>query len=161
LRREGFYIGFRKIVARLPQKTPVTKAAIRPAATASLVASRKRQQGNVPSLLDGAGQAALVRGANPRQTARHDLSAFGHKPLQQTNIAVRDGVNLFRAEFAYLLAAKKLAASAGTTLRAPAGPPTGTTLSTLSRAALGGCCARLGRLCLCFVCHRKFLFFSS
>jgi hypothetical protein len=158
LRREGFYIGFRKIVARLPQKSPVTKAVIRPAETAALVASRKWQQGNVPGLLDSASQTALVGGANPRQTARDNLSAFCHKPLQQTNIAVRDGVNLFGAEFAHLFAAEELAAAAG-----PAGPPgtpswppartTLSTLSALSRTALGWCCACLGRLRLCFVCH--------
>src|SRR6516165_10558314 len=146
LRRDGFYIRFRSIVARAPQKSPVTKAVIRPAGPTALVAGRKRQQGNVPGLLDGAGQAALVRSTHPRQTARHNLAAFGHKPLQQTNIAVWDCVNLFGAEFAHFLAAEKLAASARTAGPAgtPAGPSARATLSTLSRAALGWCCARLG-----------------
>jgi hypothetical protein len=162
LRREGFYIGFRSIVVRLPQKTPVTKAALWPGGSAALVAGREWQQGNVPGLLDRAREAALVRRAHSRQTPRYDLPAFGHKPLQQTNIAIRDCVNLLGAELAYLLAAEELAATAGTaTLRATAGPSPWTTLSrtalstrpTLRWTALGCCCARLGRLSLCFVCH--------
>jgi len=75
----------------------------------------KRQQGDVPGLLDGAGQAALVRGANAGEPAGHDLAALGHKPLQQPYVAVRNRVNLLSAELADLLAAEKLAASAGTT----------------------------------------------
>src|SRR6185503_6915461 len=81
----------------------------------SLVPRCKRQQGDVPCLLDCAGQASLVRGANAREPARHYLAALGHKPLQQTNIAVRDRVNFLRAELADLLAAEELAASARTT----------------------------------------------
>jgi hypothetical protein len=82
-----------------------------------LVARGKRQQGDVPGLLDGAGQAALVRGANAGEPPRHNLAALGHKSLQQTDIAVRNGVNLFRAKLANLLAPEKLAAAAGTTGR--------------------------------------------
>ena len=73
---------------------------------------RKRQQGDVPSLLDGAGQAALVRGADTGEPPRHNLAALGHKALQQTNIAVRNRIDLLGAELADLLAAEKLAASA-------------------------------------------------
>jgi hypothetical protein len=80
----------------------------------ALVPRCERQQGDVPGLLDGAGQAALVRGANAGETPGHDLAALGHKALQQTDIAVRDRVNLLGAELADLLAAEELAASAGT-----------------------------------------------
>ena len=73
----------------------------------------KRQQGDVAGLLDGAGQAALVRGANAGEPPRHDLAALGHKSLQQPDIAVRNRIDLLGAELAHLLAAKELAAAAG------------------------------------------------
>ena len=84
------------------------------AALVFLVTRRKRQQSDVASLLDGPGEAALVRGANTGQTPGNDFAAFSHKPLQQAHIAVRDGVDLLGAELADLLAAEELAASAGT-----------------------------------------------
>ena len=84
-------------------------------ATSRLVPCGKRQQGDVAGLLDGAGQAALVRGANAGEPPGHNLAALGHKPLQQANIAVRDGVDLLGAELADLLAAEELAAAARTT----------------------------------------------
>ena len=80
--------------------------------TSSLVPCSKGQQGDIPGLLNGAGKATLVLGADASQTAGHNLAALGHKALQQTDIAVGNGVNLFRAELADLLAAEKLAASA-------------------------------------------------
>jgi hypothetical protein len=82
-----------------------------------LVARRKRQQGDIPSLLDGASKTALVGGANAREPPRDNLAAFSHKPLQQANIAVRDRIDLLGAELANLLAAKELAATAGATRR--------------------------------------------
>jgi len=72
------------------------------------------QQGDVASLLDGAGQAPLMRGANAREPARHNLAALSHKALQQPHIAVRDRIDLLGTELANLLATEKLAASAGT-----------------------------------------------
>ena len=75
----------------------------------------KRQQGDVAGLLDGAGQAALVGGADAGEPAGHDFAALGHKPLQQPDIAVGDGVDLLGTELADLLAAEELAASAGST----------------------------------------------
>jgi hypothetical protein len=83
----------------------------------SLVARRKRQQGDIPSLLDGASEAALVGRANAREPPGNDLAALGYKPLQQTNITVGDRIDLLGAELANLLAAKELAATAGTTRR--------------------------------------------
>jgi hypothetical protein len=72
----------------------------------------KRQQGDVPGLLDGAGQAALVRSANAGEPPGHDLAALGHKPLQQPDIAVRNRINLLGTELADFLATEKLSAAA-------------------------------------------------
>src|SRR5271165_4302138 len=87
----------------------------------ALVPCGKRQQGDVPSLLDGAGQAALVGGANAGEPAGHNLPTLSHKPLQQPNIAVRDRVNFLSTELANLLAAEELATTAGSALRPAAG----------------------------------------
>ena len=75
----------------------------------------ERQQGDVPSLLDGTGQAALVRGTNAGEPPRHDLATLRDKPLQEPDIAVRDGVDFLGAEFTDFFAAEKLAAAAGST----------------------------------------------
>jgi hypothetical protein len=72
------------------------------------------QQGDVAGLLDCAGEAALVRGANAGQAPGHDLAALGHELLQETDVPVGDGVDLVGAELADLFAAEKLAAAAGT-----------------------------------------------
>jgi hypothetical protein len=80
-----------------------------------LVPRGKWQQGDVPGLLDGAGQAALVRGANAGEPPRHNLAALGHKPLQQPHVAVWNRVDLLGAELADLLATEEFAASAGST----------------------------------------------
>jgi len=79
-----------------------------------LVPRGERQQGDIASLLDGARETALVRGANTGEPPRDDLSALGHKALQQADIAVGYRVNLLGAELADLLAAEKLSAAAGT-----------------------------------------------
>src|SRR5215472_15778124 len=79
--------------------------------TRHLVVSCERQQGDVPGLLDGSREPPLVRGANSGQAAGHNLAALGHKPLQQTDIPVGNGVDLLGAELAHFLAAEKLAAS--------------------------------------------------
>jgi hypothetical protein len=78
-----------------------------------LVPCGKRQQGDIPGLLDGAGQTALVRGANASETPGHNLAALSHKALQQADIAVGNRIDLLGAELADLLAAEELAASAG------------------------------------------------
>ena len=120
----------------------------------------KRQQGDVPCLLDRLGQAPLVRGANTRQPPGHNLAALSHKSLQQPHVAVGDCVNLFRTELANLLATEKLATPARSAAGASAW--TGTTAArsrarpralSLSRtrsgplSALRSCgCARLVRL---------------
>jgi hypothetical protein len=41
----------------------------------------KRQQGDIPGLLDGAGQAALMRGANASEPPGHNLATLGYKTL--------------------------------------------------------------------------------
>jgi hypothetical protein len=78
-----------------------------------LVPCGERQQGDVPGLLDGAGQAALVCSANAGEPPGYDLAALGHKPLQQPDVAVRDRVDLLSTELADLLAAEELSAAAG------------------------------------------------
>jgi hypothetical protein len=107
---------------------------------------RERQKGNVPRLLDGAGQTALMRRTYAGQAAGHNLAALGNKSLQKANIPVRDGVNLLGAELAHFLATEKLAAAAWTAARTSAltGRP--------ARAALRWC-APFGRPYWCFICH--------
>jgi hypothetical protein len=78
-----------------------------------LVPCGKRQQRDIPSLLDGAGQAALMLGADAGEPAGHYLATLGHKALQQPDIAVGNCVDLLGAELADLLATEELAASAG------------------------------------------------
>jgi len=91
-----------------------------------LVPGGKRQQGDVPGLLDGAGKAALVRGADAGEAAGHDLAALSHKALQQADVAIRNRVDLLGAELADLFAAEELAASAGSALGTSAlGPSAG------------------------------------
>jgi hypothetical protein len=85
------------------------------AASGKLVACCERQQCNVPRLLDGARQPPLVRGADTGQPPRHNLAALSHKLLQQPYVAIRNRIDLFRAELADLLAAEELATSAGST----------------------------------------------
>ena len=75
----------------------------------------ERQQGNIPGLLDGASETALVRGANAGEPPRNNFSALGHKALQQANISVGNRVNLLGAKLADLLAAEELSAAAGAT----------------------------------------------
>jgi hypothetical protein len=106
----------------------------------------KGQQGDVACLLDGPRQTALVGCANAGEAAGHNLTAFGYESLQQTDIPVRDGVNLFGAELAHFLAAEKLAAAAWTAARTSAltGRP--------ARTALWWC-APFGRPNWCFICH--------
>jgi hypothetical protein len=84
----------------------------------------ERQQGDIPGLLDGASQTALVRGANAGEPPRDNLAALGNEALQQTDIAVRDRVDLLGAELADLLTAEEFSAAAGST-RGPAAGSTG------------------------------------
>jgi hypothetical protein len=123
----------------------------------------KRQQSDVPRLLDGPRQTTLMRCADAGQTARHNLSALGYKSLQQTNIAIGDRIDLLGAELANFLAAEKLAASAwaaawpaaGTTRRPAAGtaPWPAARPWTVTRFRLRWCRARLGRTSWSFVRH--------
>src|SRR5690348_13304990 len=48
----------------------------------SLERRRERQQRDVARLLDGVGQPALVRRADPGDAARHDLAALGDEGVQ-------------------------------------------------------------------------------
>ena len=78
-----------------------------------LVPCGKRQQGDIPGLLDGPGQSALMRSTHAGDPARHNLAAFGHKPLQQPDIAIRDRIDLLGTELADFFAAEELSATAG------------------------------------------------
>jgi hypothetical protein len=69
-------------------------------------ASGKRQQCDIPRLLDGQGQSSLVRSANSGQPPRDDLAALRHELRKQSDIFVIDGLNFLHAELANLLAAK-------------------------------------------------------
>src|SRR5437764_6876378 len=106
----------------MPLKEPPCTSLARPYVNRKrfLVPRCKRKQRDVPSLLDRASQTTLVGRANASEPARHNLAALCHKSLQQANIAVRNRVNLLRAELADLLAAEKLAASARATARTTA-----------------------------------------
>jgi hypothetical protein len=123
------------------------------------VARCERQQGDIPGLLDGASEAALVGGTDTRQPAGNDLAALGYEALQQTDIAIRDGVNLLGAELADLFAAEEFSAAAGAAGRTgcsrrttAAGVTAGAGLSRLATWASRGCAA-LWRLALCLVGH--------
>jgi hypothetical protein len=91
--------------------------------------SRKRQQGDIPGLLDRSGKAPLVRSANTRQPARDDLAAFGHELGQQPNVFVVDSLNLFNAKLADLLTPEILA-----TTFAPSTGSTGTRSAAIATA---------------------------
>src|SRR6266849_167971 len=66
----------------------------------------KRQQRNVPRLLDGGRQTPLVRCANAGQAPRNNLAALRHELGEQPDIFVVDGFNFLHAELADFLAAK-------------------------------------------------------
>ena len=149
--------GFVSIPARLkscldtkpltPKSNRQLRRSHRAAGQLRLVPRRKRQQRNVPRLLDGTGQTALMRSANTGQPPRHNLATLGHKPLQQTDIPVWNGVDLLSAELADLFAAEELAASArsaGST-GATSGTAARATGSTGRAFALWCWCAHFGR----------------
>jgi hypothetical protein len=105
--------------------------------------SRKRQQGNVASLLDGGGKTTLVRSANSRQPAWHDFAAFGHELGQQPNVLVVDSLNLFDAKLADLLTPEILA-----TAFAPSARSTRTRSAAIATAVRAiGTIWTLGPLC--------------
>jgi hypothetical protein len=86
----------------------------KPAQNVQLVLRGKRQQSDVASLLDGAGEPALMRGAHSGQAPGHDLAALSNELLQQAHIAVGNRVDLLGAELADFFAPEELAAAAGT-----------------------------------------------
>ncbi len=91
-----------------------------PAARVELEAGCEGEQGDVARLLDGEREATLVAGADAGEAARNDLAALGDEALEEADVAIADGVDLFGAELADLFAAEELA-SAGP----PPGPPAG------------------------------------
>ncbi len=88
--------------------------------------TRKRQQGDVARLLDGIGQAALMRRAYAGQAARHDLAGFRYKLRKQPHILVVDTVDLLDAELANLLAPEEFPSAFARPSRASAGTASGT-----------------------------------
>src|SRR6266853_407979 len=86
--------------------------------------SGKRQQGNIPRLLDRSRQTALVRHAHAGQASWRDLAAFRYELRQQTHIFVIDRLDLLDAELANFFAPEVLTAAFPRTARAPAGTRT-------------------------------------
>jgi len=82
--------------------------------TRSLEARRKRQQGNVAGLLDGASETALMRGAHTGEAAGNNFAALGHEALQETHVTVWDSVDLLGAELANLLAPEEFTGARAT-----------------------------------------------
>src|SRR5579872_2389742 len=118
----------------------------------------ERQQGDIPCLLDGARQTALVGSTDTREPPGHDLATLGNELLQKTNVPIGDGIDLLGAELADFLAAEELATSAGSAAGASAGTSTGSAAgpagSTTARPTGGRCCcACFGRPGSCFVSH--------
>jgi hypothetical protein len=97
------------------------------------------KQSDVARLLDRKAKAALMPCAYTGQTARNNLAALGDKTLQQTDVAVRDRIDLLGAELAHLFAPEEFAAARATrscaarTWRAGTGARAGVT------AAWAGC----------------------
>src|SRR5690349_14724607 len=75
------------------------------------MSGRKRQQRDIPRLLDRRGKAALVRRANAGQPSWHDLAALRYELREQAHVLVIDGVDLLDAEFAHLFAAEVFASA--------------------------------------------------
>jgi hypothetical protein len=121
----------------------------------TLVTRGKRQQSDIPGLLDGASETALVRGTDSREPPGNNLATLSYEALQQANVAVRDGIDLLGAELANLLAAEKLAAAARTACRTRTACCT-ISLVAAARTGLAGwgrSCAGLRRLDCSFVGH--------
>jgi hypothetical protein len=137
--------------------------AIEPACSGeNLEARGEGEQSNVARLLDGQAKTTLMPCAYTGQATRNDLSPLCDEALQQTNIAVRDSIDLFGAELADLLAPEKLTAT-----RAAAGSASGSWATGSTRAGAGmagrvtgvaaawaGCmCVLLGGVRAGFVSH--------
>src|ERR1035438_1543905 len=91
---------------------------------------REGQQRDVAGFLDGVGEAALVGGADARDTARDNLAPLRDEGVQHLDVLVVDVVNLFDAEAANLLAAKVLFFLGGDGFIAAGGPLSGAAWST-------------------------------
>src|ERR1019366_5871061 len=126
----------------------------------SLAARREGQQCDVARLLDSLGDAELMGRANPRQAARNDLAALGHKAGEQTHVLVIDAVDLLGAELADLLAPEELAAAIATATagasaagaRSRGGTGTGGTWSSFGCRCFGSLRSCLFRT---LVCHNS------
>ena len=104
-----------------PSGSRTLRLAPGPGAQTPALPSAERQQGDVARLLDGVGQAALVRRAHAGQTAGNDLAAFRHEGGEQAHVLVVDAVDFLDAEFANLLATEEFPSAFAGTARATAG----------------------------------------
>src|SRR5271165_7433742 len=99
----------------------------------------ERQQRDVARLLDGVGQAALVRRAHAGQPPRHDLARLSYKLAEQPHVLVVHRVDLLHAELANLLAAEELpsafARPSGTARTSARPRPTRPTIAFRARCA--------------------------
>ena len=82
----------------------------------------KRQQSDIPRLLDRRAQPSLMRRAHTRQPARYDLSTLGDELREQAHVFVIDRFNLLGAELAHFLAAEVFAAAGPTAFASPSRP---------------------------------------
>src|SRR5689334_24317116 len=94
-------------------------------------ATRKRQQRDVASALDGHAQSSLVTRADARHAARQNLAALLHELRQNVRALVVDEVHLLDAKLADFLFAEILALAAGT----PSGASRAAFAPSASRAA--------------------------
>src|ERR1035441_2977813 len=103
---------------------------------------RERQQRDVARLLDGVGQAPLMRSADAGNAARDDLAPFRHEGVEHFHVLVIDVVDLLDAEPAHFLAPEKLLLLGGYRFVAAGGPLRGAAWSSFE----------LGHL---FIIHRS------
>src|ERR1017187_2201105 len=85
--------------------------------------ARERQQRDVARLLDGIGQAALVRRAHAGQTPGNDFARLGHKLPEQAHVLVIHAIDLLDAELANFLAAEEFPSAFARSARTSAGTP--------------------------------------
>src|SRR5579863_1964585 len=122
-------------------------------------AAGERQQGYVAGLLDGRGQAMLVRRTNSGQTPGDDFAALGDELAEQAVIFVIDVGDFFGAELADFLAPEKFASAlarrtAGAGTSAPAASSKTRAVTAAGTLAKGPRWAvGYGRWCFCFVSH--------
>jgi hypothetical protein len=130
-----FRHGFTRIFTGQIRKEKSVKIRVNPWLGSLRSAAGKRQQGDVPRLLDGQGQASLVRCTDSGQSTRNYLAALRHELGKQPDIFVVNSLDFLHAELANFLAAKIFAPAFTATRTAGT---RGTTLSTIGPVAKRG-----------------------